>query len=346
MVTRREFCAFAALGAADLLARRRDRVGTLRVGVIAGAGRAHRHTANALDGLLFGAAEARRTSALFGGDVSLVRHDVSSPDDAAAAAADLRRAGVAVLATALGRAATTAVATSAQRQHLLALHVAAWVPAPSDASPPWNLWLAPPPSTRARAVMAALHTAETLPPVDSWAVWPEDGATREALLQLDRSVATELGKAPLLAGIGAPSGKGALLLAAPEVASTALPDAVDAVVIDPYGVTEAAADFDARRVVRADAWTPSLERFGAAQLNDRFRERFGASARMEGPAWGGWFAMKMLAEAALRAGTGDVVPLRDALLRSRFDGHKGTPLSFSGDGVLSHPLYVTGLEVR
>jgi len=44
----------------------------------------------------------------------------------------------------------------------------------------------------------------------------------------------------------------------------------------------------------ADAvlWHPSLERFGAAQLNQRFRTRF--AAEMDGPAWAGWMAVKAL----------------------------------------------------
>ena len=38
-------------------------------------------------------------------------------------------------------------------------------------------------------------------------------------------------------------------------------------------------------------WDASLERFGATQLNDRYRRRFGVG--MDGPAWAGWFAAKL-----------------------------------------------------
>ncbi len=46
-------------------------------------------------------------------------------------------------------------------------------------------------------------------------------------------------------------------------------------------------------------WHPSLARFGAEQLNQRYRERFGA-AGMEPLAWTSWMAVKAAAEAALR----------------------------------------------
>lgn len=90
---------------------------------------------------------------------------------------------------------------------------------------------------------------------------------------------------------------------------------------------------------RSDAWRHDLERYGAGQLNDRFRARFGASARMNGHAWAGWFAAKALVEACLRAAAVTPAAVRDALFTLRFDGHKGVPLHFSPDGVLQQPLY-------
>jgi len=87
-------------------------------------------------------------------------------------------------------------------------------------------------------------------------------------------------------------------------------------------------------------WHPSLERYGAAQLNDRFRSA--ANKAMDGAAWCGWFAIKVLVESALRMNENSGAALREHLLQSRteFDGHKGAPLSFrSWDHQLRQPLY-------
>ena len=83
------------------------------------------------------------------------------------------------------------------------------------------------------------------------------------------------------------------------------------------------------------AWHPSLEKYGAAQLNDRFRHRFGTG--MDEYAWAGWFAAKCVIESALRS--------RDVTAhllgaRTHFDGHKGTPLRFHPrTRALIHPIY-------
>ena len=76
------------------------------------------------------------------------------------------------------------------------------------------------------------------------------------------------------------------------------------------------------------AWHPALERFGAAQLNDRYRKRFGAA--MDERAWAGWMSIKILLDATLKAGTSDRCALERFLLgaQGRFDGHKGVPLFF------------------
>lgn len=87
-------------------------------------------------------------------------------------------------------------------------------------------------------------------------------------------------------------------------------------------------------------WHPELERFGAAQLNDRFRARFGAG--MDGPAWAGWMAVKLLWEASLRTRSVAAGELLRYLERegTQFDGHKGWPLSFRpADRQLRQPLY-------
>jgi len=92
---------------------------------------------------------------------------------------------------------------------------------------------------------------------------------------------------------------------------------------------------------RVVAWDPRLERFGADQLNQRFRARYGAG--MDSQGWVGWFAVKVLWESTLRARSATPGALL-AFLRSaatQFDGHKGRPLSFRAwDGQLRQPLYV------
>lgn len=90
-------------------------------------------------------------------------------------------------------------------------------------------------------------------------------------------------------------------------------------------------------------WHESLERFGAGQLNARFRDRFGSG--MDSDAWAAWFAVKVAAETALRARTTSPAELIAALVRptARFDGHKGHPLTFrSWDHQLRQPLYLVG----
>lgn len=91
------------------------------------------------------------------------------------------------------------------------------------------------------------------------------------------------------------------------------------------------------------AWDPGLVRFGAEQLNDRFRHRYGAG--MTEGAWCGWIAAKIAWEAALRARTVSGRDIRDALLHSDagFDGHKGRALRFDPrDRQLYQPLYSAG----
>jgi ABC-type branched-subunit amino acid transport system substrate-binding protein len=106
-----------------------------------------------------------------------------------------------------------------------------------------------------------------------------------------------------------------------------------------YADALAARSGDAANAVEAVLWHPSLERFGAAQLNDRFRARFGMG--MDGAAWAGWMAVKVLWEASLRARTVEAAGIRDYLAReaTQFDGHKGWPLSFRAwDHQLRQPL--------
>ena len=91
----------------------------------------------------------------------------------------------------------------------------------------------------------------------------------------------------------------------------------------------------ARRIV---AWHESLGRYGAAQLNDRYRATTGRG--MTGDAWMGWMAVKILLDAVMRARTAapDSIGLFLSRPETHFDGHKGVPLRFDG-GRLLHPAY-------
>lgn len=79
---------------------------------------------------------------------------------------------------------------------------------------------------------------------------------------------------------------------------------------------------------RIELWSGTLERFGAAQLNERFRRRTGT--RMDSPAWAGWLAMKIALELSMRARStkGGALARQLADSRTQFDGQKGRPLRF------------------
>jgi hypothetical protein len=92
----------------------------------------------------------------------------------------------------------------------------------------------------------------------------------------------------------------------------------------------------AAREPRVVEWHPSLARYGAKDLNDRYRKQTGEPMNAE--AWRAWFAVKALVDSALRAAEADRCR---ALGRARFDGHKGRPLLFDPDTrVLRQPLYI------
>lgn len=95
--------------------------------------------------------------------------------------------------------------------------------------------------------------------------------------------------------------------------------------------------------VTAALWRPELQRFGAAQLNARFRHRWGRD--MTSDAWAGWMAVKMGVEACLRAQSGSPDAIRTYLSRAgvAFDGHKGVALTLAPDTrQLRQPLYLVG----
>ena len=92
-------------------------------------------------------------------------------------------------------------------------------------------------------------------------------------------------------------------------------------------------------------WNGALERYGAAQLNDRFRA---ASLPPNADTWSGWMAVKIVWESFLRAATptGEGIATYLASENSQFDGHKGAPLSFRRwDHQLRQPLYSGAREI-
>lgn len=85
-------------------------------------------------------------------------------------------------------------------------------------------------------------------------------------------------------------------------------------------------------------WHANLFRYGAEQLNERYRRGFDRGMNAE--AWAGWMAVKAATEASLRARGRE---LRAVLTdpATTFDGHKGGPLAFDGPGrTLAQPLYL------
>ena len=96
----------------------------------------------------------------------------------------------------------------------------------------------------------------------------------------------------------------------------------------------------APRATEIVLWSDRLEKYGASQLNDRFRAAEGAG--MTSRDWAGWFAIKAIWESFLRVGKPDPMLLARYMTTGSvaFDGHKGAPLSFrKWDRQLRQPLY-------
>jgi hypothetical protein len=109
-----------------------------------------------------------------------------------------------------------------------------------------------------------------------------------------------------------------------------------------------AASDSAGRTGNVEMWHSALERFGAGQLNDRYRARDGEMGSAE---WSGWMSVKVAWEASLRVAEPTSAAIAAWLSRdgTHFDGHKGAPLSFrSWDHQLRQPIYVVsdGSRIR
>ena len=98
--------------------------------------------------------------------------------------------------------------------------------------------------------------------------------------------------------------------------------------------------FKDRKDLRVADWHSGLMKFGAEELNVRFRRRFGQP--MDERSWHGWVAVKCAVELALRYPGGDP---RARINDLRLDGHKGMMLSFDPrDRHLVQPVYVVDAQ--
>jgi hypothetical protein len=164
------------------------------------------------------------------------------------------------------------------------------------------------------------------------AAWPgallgfEEAERTAALLQVKLQWAAS---GEVLAGREAPEKVSVPFLATGRTVGTLVRPRVFRVASSPQFRQEVLAK---RKGLRVVDWHPDLERFGAEQLNERFRRRFGRP--MDEAAWHGWVAVKIAAEAALRGG------VLQQLGTSGFDGHKGAQLRFGRDHYLIQPVYL------
>jgi ABC transporter substrate binding protein (PQQ-dependent alcohol dehydrogenase system) len=89
----------------------------------------------------------------------------------------------------------------------------------------------------------------------------------------------------------------------------------------------------------ATAWHRTHEQWGAVQLQNRFKEKYGRW--MEEIDYAGYLAARSVGEAATRAKSNELKPVKDYMLSPAFalQGYKGTPLSFrTWDGQLRQPV--------
>jgi hypothetical protein len=98
--------------------------------------------------------------------------------------------------------------------------------------------------------------------------------------------------------------------------------------------------FRDRKDLHVADWHSGLMKFGAEELNVRFRRRF--NQPMDERSWHGWVAVKCAVELALRYPGGDP---KEKINDLRLDGHKGMMLSFDPhDRHLVQPVYVVDAQ--
>ncbi|MDB4947599.1 MAG: hypothetical protein JWM27_248 [Gemmatimonadetes bacterium] len=335
---------------------------TLRLGLLSSAD--VRASASAAAGVALGVKEAARTAALFGRDVRLLPAasvEASVPDRARRLVDD----GADVLLSALSDADTAALADAADSLRVPLLNLTASGDALRGAAcRRFAFHVAP---SRAMRVDAAARWLATVRNAKQVFLVVADGPEWEAAAaRLTRALAA-LGSPPAgRTGIDTDNGGSAKVRGR-------LPHGVDAVVVladaDALGslasrwlewsplaapmlhLDEVPADALGDRgsaaatlhSVHVASWVGTLERFGADQLNQRFRQASGRA--MDEAAWAGWVAVKAAWDAAARGQAQDAAGIAAYLSsdRAEIDGQKGWPLSFRPwDHQLRQPMYVVG----
>ncbi len=90
------------------------------------------------------------------------------------------------------------------------------------------------------------------------------------------------------------------------------------------------------------SWHPAMEAWGASQFQNRFNDLTGREMREED--YQAWLALRMVGEAATRAGATDPASLRDFILSDQFEvaGFKGQKLTLRDwDHQLRQPILLT-----
>ena len=91
----------------------------------------------------------------------------------------------------------------------------------------------------------------------------------------------------------------------------------------------------------AVTWSPVIEQWGAAQLQNRFEEAHGRD--MTSRDYAAWAAVRSLGEAVTRTDAGDLTTLRSYILSDDFElaGFKGRPLTYRDwNGQLRQPIAI------
>ena len=87
------------------------------------------------------------------------------------------------------------------------------------------------------------------------------------------------------------------------------------------------------------AWAPVVEQWGAAQLQNRFRDTAGREMRPKD--YAAWAAVRSIGEAVTRTGSAEAATLRGYMLSDAFElaGFKGRPMSFrTWNGQMRQPI--------